>query len=213
VKGTFFMAKVLTVDAACPDPTAIAEAAAVLKQGGLIIVPTETVYGLAADPTVPGASDRLYNAKGRDFNKPVAFLASSTDQVLASGANFGRAGLALAKRYWPGSLTLVLQVQDGTFSGFRVPAHQVPVAVSTHFTGTLMLTSANRSGEADPQSCFEAVAAIGDHVGVALDSGPCEGGVPSTVVKVDGDSLTLLREGAVPFSEVKALHDATLAEP
>ena len=200
----------LKVDAAAPDLAAIEQAAAALAKGQLVIMPTETVYGVAADPAVAGASDALYAAKGRDNNKPVAFLAGGVSQVEAAGADFGTTGRALATHYWPGALTLVLRMPDGTFQGFRVPAHAVPLAVAARCPSSLMLTSANLSGDADPKSAADAVRALGDSVAVALDSGPVADGVPSTVVKLDGTSLTLLREGAVSFEEVRALHERHL---
>eukprot|EP00667_Euglena_gracilis_P017912 EG_transcript_18943 len=193
-----------------PDPQSVAAVVSALRRGCLVVFTTETVYGLAADPTVEGAMDRICEAKGRDANKPVALMAASVEQVEELGADFGKAGMALAERYWPGPLTLVLQVPDGSFQGFRVPRHPIPLAIAKQFRQPLLLTSANRSGQPDARTAQEALAEVGEYVAVVLDSGPALAGVPSTVVKVEGDQLTLLREGAIPFRKLQALHDAAL---
>lgn len=201
---------ILDVVAAGDPAPAVAAAVAALRRGELVVLPTETVYGVAADPNAPGAVDRMYAAKGRDPNKPVAFLASGVDQVEAYGADFGPSGQALALRFWPGPLTLVLKTNDGTFQGFRVPDHPASLAVAKLLPNPVLLTSANLSGGADPKTAQEAVQEIGKFVSVVVDAGPARGGVPSTVVRVDGRTLTCIREGALPFADVLDVHEASL---
>jgi tRNA threonylcarbamoyl adenosine modification protein (Sua5/YciO/YrdC/YwlC family) len=172
-----------------------------LEAGELVVVPTETVYGIACDPV---HLEKLYAAKERDRGKPVARLAASFEQVEALGAKFGTQGLALAKKYWPGSLTLVLDTPDGS-TGFRVPAHEVPLALARAFGRPIALTSANKSGGADAVSAQEAFQTLESSVALFLDAGECSGKIPSTVVRCDENEIKILREGAVPAAAINAL--------
>ena len=164
-----------------------------------MVVPTETVYGIACDPA---HLEKLYAAKERERGKPVARLAASLEQVEALGADFGANGLALAKKYWPGSLTLVLDTPDGP-TGFRVPAHEVPLALARAFGRPIALTSANKSGGADAVSAQEAFQSLKNSVALFLDAGECSGKVPSTVVQCSGNGVKILREGAVSKAEIE----------
>lgn len=194
------MTHTLKIDLHHPQTELLEQARRVLADGGLVIVPTETVYGVACDPTVPGALDKLAAAKGRDGDKPVARLAASAGRV-ARDAKHWSAGLqALAATYWPGPLTIVLETAAG-WTGYRVPDHAVALRLAEYCGHGLALTSANPSGEADTKTAAEAVAAIA--ADLALDSGPSAAqAIPSTVVKVDGDSIECLREGCLPFADV-----------
>jgi len=185
-----------------PDRRLIAEAAAALGRGGLVVVPTETVYGLAADPRVRGAVSGIYGAKGRERGKPVTLLAADVEQVRAAcGGRLGRRAARLAARYWPGPLTLVVRTGKG-FEGFRVPDHAVARALLREAGAALAVTSANRSGEPPAVTARQAAAALGSRVAVILDAGRSRGGVPSTVVKVDGRRVEILREGAIPAADI-----------
>jgi len=123
------MAEIVQIDADRPDADLIRRACSLLEAGELVGVPTETVYGIACDPT---HLEKIYAAKERDRGKPVARLAGSLEQVEALGANFGKHGKTLAEKYWPGPLTLVLETPEGT-TGFRVPDHEVPLALARAF--------------------------------------------------------------------------------
>jgi len=183
-----------------PETERLDQALAALERGGLVIVPTETVYGIACDPAVPGAMDRLIAVKGRDGNKPIARLAANGNQAKASAIHWNNGLAALADRYWPGPLTLVLETDEG-WTGYRVPDHPVAVALAERCGRSLALTSANASGEPDTKTAQEAVSAIA--ADVALDSGPSAAeAVPSTVVKVDQTHIECLREGRIPFAEI-----------
>lgn len=197
------MARILKIDRKQPDPGCLAEARAVLDAGGLVIVPTETVYGIACNPSVPGAMERLIAAKGRDGNKPIARLAADPDQVAASAMNWNAGLRALAERCWPGPLTIVLETGEG-WIGYRIPDHAVPLALARACGGSLALTSANHSGEPDTRTAGEAMAAV--EADLVLDSGPsADQAVPSTVVKVDGINIQLLREGCLPFQTLERI--------
>jgi tRNA threonylcarbamoyl adenosine modification protein (Sua5/YciO/YrdC/YwlC family) len=188
------------------DADAIREASEALARGEVVVVPTETVYGVAVHPGAPGALDRLYALKTRDANKPVALLAAGLDDVTRHGAVLGSTALRLAQRFWPGPLTMVLDVggADGappaSREGFRVPGHEALCALLAA-TGCLRVTSANRSGRPPAHTVAEALAALGEGVGLVLDGGVCDG-TPSTVVRVEGDDVSVLREGALPAAEI-----------
>lgn len=193
------MAEIVQINADRPEPELIRRACALLEAGELVVVPTETVYGIACDPA---HLEKLYAAKERDRGKPIARLAASLEQVEALGAKFGKHGLALAKRYWPGSLTLVLDTPDG-LTGFRVPAHEVPLALARDFGRPIALTSANKSGGADAVNAQEAFQSLEKSVALFLDASECSGKVPSTVVRCLESGLTILRAGAVSSEEIK----------
>lgn len=194
---------IVSVAAKRPDPAAIRRAVKVLRAGGLVIVPTETVYGLAADPGVAGAEDRIYEAKERDRGKPIPVMAVGVDAVTQWGARFSPAARRLARRYWPGPLTMVLPCGDRT-EGFRVPDHAVMQALLKAAGGVLRVTSANVSGEPAATNAQDALAALGDRVGLALDAGPAGLGRESTVVDATGETVRVLREGAIPASLILA---------
>lgn len=195
------MIEILTIDISRPQPEPLERARQTLAEGGLVIVPTETVYGIACDPAVPGAMEKLIAAKGRDGNKPVARLAANAEGVAAEAIHWNEGVQALASRYWPGPLTLVLETASG-WTGYRVPDHTVTHALADTYGRLLALTSANLSGEPDTRTAREAIDSI--KADLVLDSGPsAEAAVPSTVVKVDGAIIECLREGCIRFGEIE----------
>jgi protein-tyrosine phosphatase len=195
--------KILVVNPVHPEPALISEATRALRSGGLIILPTETVYGVAADPGVEGAAERIYAAKERDRGKPIPLLASGLDAVEQQKAIFPLWARRLAKRYWPGPLTLVLKCGVRT-EGFRVPDHTVALAVLKAAGGLLRVTSANISGAPAARTVTAALEALGDSVTLALDAGQAGLGVESTVVDATGDVPVILRQGALPRETVMA---------
>jgi L-threonylcarbamoyladenylate synthase len=176
----------------------------VLGTGGLIIVPTETVYGLAASADRPDAEEALYTAKARDPRKPIPLLAADIDAVARFGARFTPRARRVAERYWPGALTLVLPVGD-RWEGFRVPDHAVARAVAAAAGGVLRVTSANLSGAPPAVTAAQAEVALGGRVDLILDAGPCRWNQASTVVKAAEDRWILLREGVVPWADIEAI--------
>lgn len=200
------MSEIIQVDAARPDPELIRRACVLLEEGEPVGIPTETVYGIACDPA---HLEKLYAAKERDRGKPIARLAASLEQVKALGAQFGKDGLRLVEKYWPGPLTLVLETPDG-ITGFRVPNHEVPLALARAFGRPVALTSANKSGGADAVSAQEAFQCLEKAVPLFLDAFPRIGtgaagfqGVPSTVVQCLENETKILREGAVLKAEIE----------
>ena len=194
-----------------PPATAILEAVRALGQGQPIGIPTDTVYGLAVDPFRPGAADRIFAAKRRPRDVTLPLLVSGIDQALAVAAAVPDIALELMRRYWPGALTLVVPSKPGLGAdlgeneltvGVRAPDHPVPLALCVA-AGPLATTSANRHGEPPLTTAVAVAASFGDAVPVVLDGGTCKGS-PSTVVDCTGPSLTLLREGRIPWAELQA---------
>jgi len=172
-------------------------AADILNAGGVVIIPTDTVYGIAAHPQHPGALQRICTIKGRPTGKPIALLAADVEAVDRFGATFPETAKRLAEQHWPGALTLVLPCGDG-FEGFRVPAHDAIRRLIASCGGTLRVTSANLSGEMPACDAADALKDVGLEADMVLDGGISPGGVASTVIKVTPDgTITLIRQGAI----------------
>lgn len=194
----------LEIDPEHPQPHVIREAAERLARGEIGAIPTDTVYGVAMHPDAPGATERLAKLKARDPGKPIAFLVDGVDATVRSGAQMSPKARALAKAYWPGPLTIVLTAGEVT-EGFRVPAHAATLALLTECGGALRVTSANRSGEPDARSAEAALEALSDGLDFVIDGGFVGEQLPSSVVRVDGDNVELLREGAISRGALEEL--------
>lgn len=198
-------------------PNGIARAAAILRAGGLVAVPTETVYGLACDARSAAAVARSFAVKGRPADKPLIVLVPDLDAA-RNLACFERRAEALAAAFWPGPLTLVLprrataglapQVGGPRTLALRLPGHPVARALLAAFGGPLAVPSANPSGGASPTRPDEVRAALGGQIAAILDDGTCPLGVVSSIVGLDGPA-TLLRPGAI----ARAALEAVLKEP
>jgi len=186
------------------DEAALDAAAHVLLSGGVAVIPTDTVYGLAAHPDFPSAVERLYTIKGRAVKKPIALLVSdATSAKRFLGGAFPPGADVLAARHWPGALTLVLP-KDGEYEGLRVPAHEWTRRLLSRCGGVLRVTSANLSGRRPATDAPAALADVGLSADIVLDGGVSPGGVPSTVVRVDAaGAVTVLREGGVRIEDLK----------
>lgn len=191
--------------------------AAILRRGGVVAYPTETFYGLGALALAPDALSRLARAKGRPEGKPLPLIAADEGMVAAVAGLRGLA-LALARAFWPGPLTLVLPARAGLpppitggtgTVGIRVPGSEVARALCRAAGGPIVSTSANPSGEPPPASAGALDRGLVTRIDGVLDAGPAPGGLPSTVVAVEGEELRLLRAGAVPWAEIE--HAARLA--
>ena len=192
--------QILPVQPGC-ERDALKRAVEVLEAGGLVVLPTDTVYGVAAHPAVTGAQERLFSVKGRDRSKPVPLLADGVEGVVRYGARLGPKERRLAERFWPGPLTLVLEVGFGR-EGFRVPDHPFAMALLKAVGGVLRVTSANLSGDPPALTATEAVRALGGVVELVLDGGPVRLGQPSTVAKIENGDLCIIREGALTRQEL-----------
>ena len=199
----------IRVDPYEPDEELVLQAADVVRRGGIVGFPTDTLYGLAVDPRSDDAVRRLFEVKGRDQNTAVALIAADLAQAERAGT-FGAPERQLADALWPGPLTIVVAATGvsprllagrGTV-GVRVPAHVTARALATAFGGCITATSANLSGQPPAVTADEVTAAFGDVLDVLLDGGPAPGGSPSTVVEIVDGRLTLHRAGAVAWNRV-----------
>ena len=200
----------LAIAAHLPDETVIARAADVLRRGGTVAYPTDTLYGLAVDPRSEDAVARLFAVKGRGPSAAVPLIAASLEQAQDAGI-FGRQELQLAQAFWPGPLTIVVPARGGiaaavlgggTSVGIRVPSHVVARALATGFGFCLTATSANRSGQPPAATAADVAAALDASLDVLLDAGPVAGGPPSTIVEIGSDGPRLVRAGAVAWDRV-----------
>ena len=188
-----------------PDPAALAEAAAVLRQGGLVAFPTETVYGLGADATNPKAMERLNQVKGRPPEKPYSLHLYSPEQMRPYVASMPASAAKLIERFWPGPLTVVVPGRDGKTVGFRLPDHPVARAFLQACGVPVAAPSANRSGSPPPTDANEVLIALDGAVDCLLDAGPTRFGRESTVVEVVDNRVEIRREGAISKDAVFAL--------
>jgi L-threonylcarbamoyladenylate synthase len=201
----------IAVDADAPDAGTIARAVAVLRQGQLVIYPTDTLYALGGRAEDGEAARRVRAAKGRPPDQPLPVVAADVAQARSLSSAWPEAADRLAERFWPGPLTLVVparsdvpdQVTAGTATvAVRVPARALP-RLLCQAAGALIATSANRSGSAAPLRCEDAVAQVGPSAALALDGGPGQP-LASTIVDLTGPPR-LLREGPVAWADLLAL--------
>jgi L-threonylcarbamoyladenylate synthase len=200
------------------DPADILKAAKVLRRGGLVAFPTETVYGLGGDASNPSAIKKIYSAKGRPRNHPLIVHLQALSQVDDWAREISPAAQRLAQRYWPGPLTLVLrrapQVDDLVTGGqdtiaLRVPSHPVAQALLQAFGGGIAAPSANRFGRVSATTAEHVRSEFGPVVECVLDGGAADVGIESTIVDVSGARPALLRPGSITAHDI----EATLAEP
>lgn len=200
---------VLTIDSRAFDPAHLAPAVTELRAGGVVAFPTDTFYGLAADPTQPDAVRRIFAVKARPSGEALPLIAVSIKAVEEFCGSLGPAGERLAKQFWPGPLSLLLdapasvahEVHAGTGAvAIRVPDHPLARALTQAFGGPLTATSANRSGQPPARRAAE-LAALDASVFV-IDGGETAGGAPSTIVDARVTPPRLVRAGAVPWDRV-----------
>ena len=187
----------------------LAQAARVIRDGGLVVIPTDTVYGVACDPRNKAAIDRIYRLKRRPRYKALQVLLASTDQLDELGLPGAFSPIAVARPDC--TLETLADTADGRpgTQGIRIPNSALCLAI-LKATGPLAASSANRSGDESAQTVQEAVDAFGSEVDLYLDGGPTQGHVSSTVVKADPyarDGIEILREGVIAQNVIrKALH-------
>src|SRR5262245_61436335 len=190
------------VEPAAPQLDALQEAAKWIRNGGLVALPTDTLYGLAADPYRADAVARLFAVKGRSAERGLPLIAADADQVARHIGPLSRSVGQLAEEFWPGPLTLIVaapialvpSVTGGTGRvGVRVPAHDVARAICRFAGRPVTATSANRSGQPPTAYPDEVERTLGDDVDLLIDAGPTAGGEPSTIVDVAGAEPFLVR--------------------
>lgn len=200
----------LTTEPDAPDPAVIDAAVRILREGGIVAFPTDTLYGLAVDPRVDAAAARLFRVKRRMEGEALPLIAANLDQALAAG-EFTAQALRLARAFWPGPLTLVVLARPGlsprvlaggTTLGIRVPAHPAARALAGGLGGPITATSANLSGRPPVATAAALDPALAAALDAVLDAGPAPGGPASTIVDVTREPPRLLRAGAVAWDRV-----------
>jgi len=188
-------------------------AVAAARAGDLIVLPTDTVYGVGADAFIPAAVTTMLAAKGRGRNMPPPVLVGTARAAAALVDDLGAFGQDLIDEFWPGALTLVFRASPtllwdlgdtrGTVA-LRMPLHQVALEVLKQ-TGPLAVSSANRTGQPSATTADEAQQQLGETVSVYLDGGPCADNIPSTILDLTGRIPTLLRAGAIPVDRLRTV--------
>jgi len=202
------------VDPQHPSPLLIERAAEFLRSGRLVGYPTETFYGLAADPLSPVAIEAIFETKGRPERMALPLIASDRKAVRLCVREFPDLAERLAASFWPGALTLVLAAAPtlpprllggGQTVGIRISPHPVASALARAFGGAIIATSANRSGGPAPMTAAEVRDALGEEVALILDGGPTRGGKASTVLDLTSDPPRVVRSGAVALTAIEEI--------
>jgi len=191
------------------DEQGLREAAGAIRAGGVVIYPTETVYGLGCEPSNPDATRRVCEIKER-ADRPLPLICSDI-RTAKRVVNFNAAAEKLVERFWPGPLTLVLPskvdypiwiTRHKPTLGVRVPGHEVARRLAELSGGVIVSTSANKGGEAPSRTAQGAIDQIGKKVDIVLDGGTTPGGEPSTVLDLSGEELWILRSGPISREDI-----------
>lgn len=192
----------------------VRRAAEILRAGGLVAFPTETVYGLGADASSATAMARLYRVKGRPAEHPVIVHLHSLERALAWARDVPREAHILAERFWPGPLTLILKRSDKAKDfvtggqpsvGIRVPSHPIAQDLLKAFGGGVAAPSANRFGRVSPTTASHVREDLGNDVDLVLEGGASEVGIESTIVDVSGGGAVVLRPGRISLEDIEKL--------
>lgn len=197
------------------NPASIQTAMELLQEGEIVAFPTDTVYGLGANAFYSPGIIKLFEAKGRDANKAIAVLIGDISQLELLTEEMNETSKMLAKKFWPGALTLVVPKKKdlpelltaGNSIGIRIPDHPIALALLRQF-GPIATTSANLSGKSNPHDAKDVLKQLNKRIPLILDGGRCSGGIPSTVVDCTNDEVRILRPGAISQKDI----DAALAE-
>lgn len=198
------MAKILKIDPAHPE-AAFLQCKEAIRTGGVIVYPTDTFYGLGADPNNPAAVQKLFEFKGRQADQPILLLIHDIAEVQNWAAEISPQAERLMKKFWPGPLTLVFKAKKSVLPkltagtgtiGLRMPGNAQTLQLLSLLGSALTGTSANISGGRSLETAAEAQEALGDRVDLVLDGGKTAGGRPSTILDVTGKELRVIREGA-----------------
>lgn len=190
----------------------IGQAAEILRQGGLVAIPTETVYGLGADARNPDALRKIFAAKGRPQDHPLIVHLADISQLTEWACDISETAMILAKTFWPGPMTLILKksphVNDLVTGrqdtiGLRIPNHPVALELLKQYGGGIAAPSANRFGHISPTTAQAVYEELGDAVDMILEGGQCEVGVESTIVDVSGEHPVILRPGMIRSSQIE----------
>jgi L-threonylcarbamoyladenylate synthase len=201
----------LSADPGNPDGPALEEAARIIRGGGLVAVPTETFYALAADGLDREAVARALSAKGREERKPTGLLLSGAEMLERVAENIPAAARILMERFWPGPLSLILPgrpdlppgvLGEGRGVSARAPGSAVALEIVRLAGRPVTATSANQAGGNPPRTADDVERSLGNLLDAVLDAGETPGGSPSTLVDVRGGKPILIREGEIPWEAV-----------
>jgi L-threonylcarbamoyladenylate synthase len=201
------------VDRGAPQRDAIQEAAAWILRGGVVAVPTDTLYGLAVDPFRADAVARVFTIKGRSGERALPLIAADVAQIVAHLGPLSNAAARLAARYWPGPLTILVRApvalargvaSESGSVGVRVPADDVVRQIAAAAERPITATSANISGEPATGDPDVVERTLGDRVDLLIDTGQTPGGAPSTIVDVIAAGPRLVRAGAIAWEDIQA---------
>lgn len=190
----------------------MASAAEIIQSGGLVAVPTETVYGLAANGLDEDAVQKIYDVKNRPETKPISLLVTGMTDVENFCRNIPASAYVLAEKFWPGPLTMVLMKQGnvpdivtagGATVGVRCPDHQKTLAIIRFAGVPLAAPSANLSGAPSPKSVSDVLAVFDGKIECAVDGGPCTVGIESTIVDLTNHQPRILRQGGLPRETIE----------
>jgi tRNA threonylcarbamoyl adenosine modification protein (Sua5/YciO/YrdC/YwlC family) len=215
-RGKRLPAEILKVNSSNPEPSLIAYVAERLRSGQVVSVPTDTFYGLAADPVNLRAVDRIYDIKARQRNKALSLMIDSIEMAEQLAADVSKDFELLAERFWPGPLTIIvkassrlpLRVTANTGNvALRIPAAAIPVSVIKAAGFPITATSANLSGESECTTAQQVHQQLGDRVPLIVDGGTSPRSVASTIVDLSGDdgSWKVIRAGAISVDDVTAI--------
>jgi L-threonylcarbamoyladenylate synthase len=200
------MARILSIDPHAPDPAAIREIVEVLQAEGLVALPTDTLYGLAADISSETALERLVTVKARPHDMPIPIFISGMDALEGITPEVSEVVRRLARQFWPGPLTLILHaspeisemITAGTGTvGVRIPRLPLIQTILTTLGRPITGTSANKSGGINPLTAKDVSQSIGDQIDLLVDGGRVPGGIASTVLDCTQLPFRIIREGAV----------------
>ncbi|MGC4107528.1 MAG: L-threonylcarbamoyladenylate synthase [Thermomicrobiales bacterium] len=195
------------------EPRALEQAITALQHGGIVAYPTDTVYGIGASIHYPGTLSRIYEIKGRKADASLPILLASSGDLAKASTGVDPLLLSLASRFWPGSLTVAVPAKpslppqviaaDGTV-GVRVPAHSVALTLAQRVGGVLATTSANISGQPPATKADEIGTTLRNRLDVILDGGISRNGRASTVIRLEGDTIHIIREGAISAETIQS---------
>ena len=183
-----------------------------LRAGEVVAFPTDTIYGVGVDPFNISAIIKLFEAKGRDYNKAIAILIGDFNQIDMIAEKITESALKLIEKFWPGGLTVIVPklktvpdlLSANQSIGVRMPDHPVCLSLLNGF-GPLATSSANISGKQNPLSSREVIGQLSGRIPLILDEGDCPGGIPSTVVDCMNDEARILRQGTIDIKQIESV--------
>ena len=207
------MTELLKIDSLTPEPELLAYAGDILRQGGLVAYPTETVYGLAASAFADGSIARVFEAKGRPHGQPLPVQIASANELETLARDIPEAAQRLLQDFFPGPLTLIFRRQPtvsftitggGETVGLRMPDHPVALGVLRSFGAPVVCPSANTTGRRAAMSAADVLEDLDGRIDLVLDGGPTTGRIPSTVLDVTISPARIVREGKISRAELEA---------